>query len=854
MKNLYYYLMTLCVFVLMPQSISAQTKNALTDIMPVNVKQVLTAEQIADAVKAHEDGAAKTHAPKMATRKVDVLPYENDFSTDAKTDEIIIIDANKDGRTWAFTSDEMYKTFYCVYSMNGNSDDWLVTPAIKLEKGKKYHFAFDTRSSVDPQTFEVKMGDTATVAGLITPVIPSTTITKTETYKTFESYTVTVEKTGYYHFGIHNISEAWTDKMHVTNLFVEESPNDKAPGPATNFVVTPDATGLLKAKINFTLPTSAIDGTTLDTSIPVVAVIERNGVTVTTVSQTPGTPVDYSDDNVLDNGVNTYIARLSHNGLNGAKTSALAYVGVGIPNNVKNLSLKDDATSIGFSWDKVGNVGQKGRVVRPDDVTYIVYHAIDESGYIKIDKQISTDPIAATKFDYKFDTNTGEQMYDYYGIKAQNAAGLSGLTTNGMLIGASYTLPFAETFASGGFLKYWTLIAEKGSSYAKVGIAKKSADNDGKCLVLYNTSSSSLVSIKLSSGKIALGAEKDPSVSFYVKGLTGSSVKVYGCVEDTTEELLQTITPTEVFAKNTVSLKDFKNRGKWLTVKFLVDVPKKDSVWVDSIAFYEAGHAEEYEYVDLGLESTVKWATMNIGATSPEDCGTYFAWGETEATTYPDWAGYKWGTQTNLTKYNYKSDHGVVDNKKQLDPEDDAARVIMGGDWRMPTAAEFQELIDGCTWTSYESYYVESKGQNMIIFKGVSKKNGKEILFPATGHQWWLFGKITNSNVTAHGKYWTIDLDAYDEAKSTPELARIGNFGTVERQFDGHPFLYEWARYCGMTIRAVCGENVTAISEIKAEDNRINKNTPVYDLNGRIVKNPTTRGIYIQNGRKFIVR
>lgn len=73
------------------------------------------------------------------------------------------------------------------------------------------------------------------------------------------------------------------------------------------------------------------------------------------------------------------------------------------------------------------------------------------------------------------------------------------------------------------------------------------------------------------------------------------------------------------------------------------------------------------EYVDLGL--SVKWATFNVGATSPEDYGDYFAWGETEPKETYSWATYKWGTSSNLTKYN------TTDGKTILEPADDAATV-----------------------------------------------------------------------------------------------------------------------------------------------------------------------------------
>ena len=109
------------------------------------------------------------------------------------------------------------------------------------------------------------------------------------------------------------------------------------------------------------------------------------------------------------------------------------------------------------------------------------------------------------------------------------------------------------------------------------------------------------------------------------------------------------------------------------------------------------GHA----YVDLGLPSGLLWATMNVGSESPWDCGAYFAWGETNSKSRYSWELYKWGNGQIFTKYNADVDDafGKVDNKQILEKEDDAAAVNWGGNWRMPTRAEQNELLTQCKWT-----------------------------------------------------------------------------------------------------------------------------------------------------------
>ena len=110
-----------------------------------------------------------------------------------------------------------------------------------------------------------------------------------------------------------------------------------------------------------------------------------------------------------------------------------------------------------------------------------------------------------------------------------------------------------------------------------------------------------------------------------------------------------------------------------------------------------------YEYVDLGLPSGLMWATMNVGAETPEDYGDEFAWGEIAPKDIYDWTTYKWceGTDSTLTKYNFNNEFGVVDDKLILDSEDDAATMNWGGAWRTPTYEEWEELINNtiCSWT-----------------------------------------------------------------------------------------------------------------------------------------------------------
>ena len=180
-----------------------------------------------------------------------------------------------------------------------------------------------------------------------------------------------------------------------------------------------------------------------------------------------------------------------------------------------------------------------------------------------------------------------------------------------------------------------------------------------------------------------------------------------------------------------------------------------------------SGH---HEYVDLGLPSGLLWATCNVGADTPEDYGDYFAWGETEPKDTYGWSNYQYcmGSSTTLTKYCSNSDYGYngfTDNLTALWPEDDAATVNWGGNWRMPTIDEWSELYDNTTneWTT-------QNGVNGRLFTAV---NGNSIFLPAAGGRWddvldldgrggyyWSTSLYTGDINNLDG-VWAIDFDFY---------------------------------------------------------------------------------------------
>lgn len=200
------------------------------------------------------------------------------------------------------------------------------------------------------------------------------------------------------------------------------------------------------------------------------------------------------------------------------------------------------------------------------------------------------------------------------------------------------------------------------------------------------------------------------------------------------------------------------------------------------------GTANGHEWVDLGLPSGTKWATTNVGASTPEGYGNYYAWGETSTKSSYTWSNYKWcrGTYNTLTKYGYLYnfvgtivDYGVIDNKKVLELSDDAARANWGGSWRMPTVEQLEELGNGsyCLWTKTTLNGVDG----YVI---TSKVNGNSIFLPAAGSKGDDLAGLTSDNCY----YWSCNI-----ANNYPSRAYV---------YSGHR-IYTPERFMGASIRPV---------------------------------------------------
>ncbi len=284
-------------------------------------------------------------------------------------------------------------------------------------------------------------------------------------------------------------------------------------------------------------------------------------------------------------------------------------------------------------------------------------------------------------------------------------------------------------------------------------------------------------------------------------GTTNPTTQTYTVTLTVNDEAMGTVTGAGTYNDgDTAILTATANEG-YIFVKWSDDEtenPRTITVMEDLTleAYFEAESGVDFnghEYVDLGLPSGTLWATCNVGATSPEEYGNYYAWGEVEPKSYYNFykdGEYKWGTYDGSDSQNYgMTKYNKTDGKTVLDPEDDAAHVNWGGDWRMPTGAEQDELCnsDNCTWTWTTDY--NGTGTKGYIVSSNAEGNTNCIFLPAAGFRYY----SSLYDAGSFGHYWSSSLST-----SYPSHAYYLIFDS-----DG----YDWGRYFryyGQSVRAVC--------------------------------------------------
>ena len=492
-----------------------------------------------------------------------------------------VIDANDDEKTWKWS--ESYGTYYS-YSSSLAADDYLVSAPVKFEAGKNYRVVV-TANCADagyPEAFRVLVGKEATVAGLNTLIADTTWVATEEAESNEAEFTATED--GTYYVAIQAVSPANMWRLNISSLAIEKGAEPTAPAAVTEFAAVAGEKGALEVNVSFNAPAKAVNGTDLTDNLT-INVLRDGEVVKTFEAAAPGSSLNWKDENVEQSKTYVYQVVASNASGAGLKSDKVSvYVGFDVPADLANLTATDNATSIKFAWDKVGEVGATGGYVNPAAVDYEVWSLkIVET---MLGQSLDYDQLLASETDkdnYVLAENTDEgvQDYKYWAVQPVNVAGVGTPAVASMLVGAPYTLPFFESFTGSAFHYIWDY-----SSNAGIFVSEESSDDDAVALQL--TALDEPGTVDIFTGKVSLKNAANPTLLFDVKSATVSKINVIGSVEGGKFTAIQADAPvTSEYTTIKVPLNDLKD-ARFVQLGFSADFA---NATIEDIDW------ETYEYV-----------------------------------------------------------------------------------------------------------------------------------------------------------------------------------------------------------------------------------------------------------------
>lgn len=398
------------------------------------------------------EAGAKATSNRILYGTAMTVPYKETFDTDAPLDLFTIEDANEDGYYWKWSNGNMMN----VRGDAPDAADWLITPPIALTTEYIYKLKFDAHGFGTYYTEHFNAGVASQPKGSDMKIVGNWTVNGDK----FQSYEALVEVNadGNYHIGIQHATPAPNtsrDELHIDNI--ELVPFISTAGPASvgklAIELLPD--NATKGTMTFTLPTKAMNGSTL-TSLEKVE-IYRDGVLVET--KTGIAPGDHCSLEIdVPQGAHLFNV-IAYNEIGrGHDTEIEVFGGVDIPRPVANLRYQWDAENDNkaiLMWDAPGNIGIHGM-----EIPSVTYNILSPMWGMMIDQKTGL-----TECSYEVTANMLSQDLVQRGVQAVSAGGKSTMEVAYINLGAPISLTTEESFEN-GTVKYptWTVSAVSGQA------------------------------------------------------------------------------------------------------------------------------------------------------------------------------------------------------------------------------------------------------------------------------------------------------------------------------------------------------------------------------------------------------
>lgn len=438
-----------------------------------------------------------------------IPPYTNDFDNSDKIAGYTTLDANGDGKKWAYNSSS--KAMRIIYNSSKDMDDYLFTPEIMLEAGKTYAFGFDARAhnNTDHERVEAVISTGTSASSVVTKIIDPVELVST-TWVTL-SGTFTPSATGRYRLGIHAISDKNSYYLYVTNVSISAGAEVASPAPVSDLTAAPGDNGNHSATISFTAPSTNQTGETISSLSKIE--LSRNGELLNTwTAPAPGSALTFTDTEAPAGNVVYSVTAFNEVGAS-APASVSAFIGFDIPLAPTNLDVAagEDSGRAVVTWT-VPAADIRGTALTPQALTYTVVRRTSATSMVvaeELSETTFTDQAAAT---------TDEQEFFYYEVYATTEAGNGQAAVSPLIpLGKPYEIPFRESFANGRISAIWGIDSSSptagwmlGQDTSVDGISSEDGDNGIAIMEAMSKGSTAT----LYSGAIAIPAIGNPTLTF----------------------------------------------------------------------------------------------------------------------------------------------------------------------------------------------------------------------------------------------------------------------------------------------------------------------------------------------------
>ena len=577
-------------------------------------------------VKAYNDKktSAEAKTDYMLYGDPIVPPYFEDFQDEESMAYFTVINCNNDRGTWSYYKDSDGSAMVRYnYNSENAGDDWLITPPLKVEKGKTYTVKFKARSNSAAfvERLEVKYGSTKTVEGMKNVILEPTDLPG----DAFHEYTkeITASEDGTLFIGFHAISDPDVLYLKLDDISVGIGMPETAPDAVGELKAEPGAKGAKYATISFTAPSKSINGNALTDKVTLK--IKRGDTVIKELKDVePGSKQTFVD-NVSENGFNSYsVTSLNADGEGRSTEPITIYVGMDYP-SAPTLSAADNSSSIKVSWTD-SDTGVYGGYVDTEAVSHKFYNLKTTASGITPEFEADI-PVGTSSYDTAINTDEGEQTLKQYGVSAVNEVGEGMISvTPSVVVGKPYAIPFFESVPNGEptYGMWWL-----GRKNFTIGLSKESSDGDGACFAMQSNANEGQGT--LGSGKIKLNGAINPMLIFSHKANTGSNTKIKVSVHkpDGTLEELKTIDAEQdagKWSREYITIDSKYTSLPYVILEFTVTANENEMIYLDEFYVrdvYESdltlSNITAPEHIKKGETAKVDVVVTNFGSNNAED-------------------------------------------------------------------------------------------------------------------------------------------------------------------------------------------------------------------------------------------